>query len=367
MPPFANSTAVNLNSTAAPVRSNLRLASSNVKPTLCQGSRGAAVEGLQRKLSELGHSPGRADGVFGPNTRAAVRDFQRAQGLSVDGVVGSQTWSALGTAQPSSAASSSAASHADRGRGSSPPSAPVEHGGLSNETLAARAASTSNARSAQSMLRQGARGPEVEQLQSKLSQLGYNPGRADGIFGRRTLAAVRGFQRAQGLSADGIVGPNTRAALANPQARPAGTTGSSASSGAAANTPTGRGTANDFVNHALAQRGDRYIYGAETRLNDPNPNTFDCSELVQWAGARAGVNIPDGSANQLAHVRRNGQEISVAQAMRTRGALLFRPGHVAISLGDGRTIEARGRNYGVNIFNAAGRFTSAGLVPGMTY
>ncbi len=131
--------------------------------------------------------------------------------------------------------------------------------------------------------------------------------------------------------------------------------------------PTGRGTSGDFLQAALAQNGDRYVFGAETRLNDPNPHTFDCSELVQWAAHQAGVTIPDGSSNQLAHVRRHGTEISVEQALRTPGALLFRPGHVAISLGDGRTIEARGRNYGVGVFNGRGRFTSAGLIPGMRY
>lgn len=133
------------------------------------------------------------------------------------------------------------------------------------------------------------------------------------------------------------------------------------------NMPAGRGTSGDFLRAALAQNGDRYVYGAETRLDDANPDTFDCSELVQWSAAQAGVEIPDGSANQRAWVRRNGTEISVEQALRTPGALLFRDGHVAISLGDGRTIEAKGSRYGVGVFNARGRFTSAGLVPGMSY
>lgn len=134
-----------------------------------------------------------------------------------------------------------------------------------------------------------------------------------------------------------------------------------------ANTPTGRGSAGDFLQKALAQNGDRYVYGAETNLNDANPNTFDCSELVQWAAHQAGVTIPDGSGNQLAYCRQHGKQISVEEAIRTPGALLFKEGHVAISLGDGRTIEAMGSNYGVRIGNARGRFTSGGLIPGMTY
>ena len=64
--------------------------------------------------------------------------------------------------------------------------------------------------------------------------------------------------------------------------------------------------------------------------------------------------------------------------MHTPGALLFsfssepvpgggRPNHahVAISLGDGRTIEARGKSYGVGTFNAANRFQWAAIVPGL--
>ena len=129
------------------------------------------------------------------------------------------------------------------------------------------------------------------------------------------------------------------------------------------NLPQGNGTVGEFLDAALAQNGDRYVFGAETNLNDANPDTFDCSELVQWAAAQAGVNIADGSSNQAAAT----QNISVDEALRTPGALLFRPGHVAISLGDGRTIEARGRNYGVGIFNGEGRFTSGGLIPGMQY
>lgn len=142
--------------------------------------------------------------------------------------------------------------------------------------------------------------------------------------------------------------------------------GGGAVSGAApdtSNLPQGNGTVGEFLDAALAQNGDRYVFGAETNLNDANPDTFDCSELVQWAAAQAGVNIADGSSNQAAAT----QNISVDEALRTPGALLFRPGHVAISLGDGRTIEARGRNYGVGIFNGEGRFTSGGLIPGMQY
>jgi peptidoglycan hydrolase-like protein with peptidoglycan-binding domain len=65
-------------------------------PTLRQGSRGSAVADLQRRLAAAGFSPGVADGIFGSLTDAAVRSFQRSRGITVDGIVGSQTWSKLG-------------------------------------------------------------------------------------------------------------------------------------------------------------------------------------------------------------------------------------------------------------------------------
>lgn len=53
----------------------------------------------------------------------------------------------------------------------------------------------------------------VKQIQQALKNEGFDPGAIDGIWGRRTIAAVRRFQQQQGLAADGIVGPETSAAL----------------------------------------------------------------------------------------------------------------------------------------------------------
>ncbi len=70
------------------------------KPTLRTGSRGEDVRILQENLRQLGFLNDAADGIFGTNTNAAVRNFQKAQGLSVDGVIGAGTWAALGAAMP---------------------------------------------------------------------------------------------------------------------------------------------------------------------------------------------------------------------------------------------------------------------------
>ena len=63
------------------------------------------------------------------------------------------------------------------------------------------------------ILRLGSRGEEVRQLQRDLAALGYFPGAADGIYGRRTVDAVTSFQRAHGLEPDGVAGPQTRDAI----------------------------------------------------------------------------------------------------------------------------------------------------------
>jgi cell wall-associated NlpC family hydrolase len=204
-------------------------------------------------------------------------------------------------------------------------------------------------------LREKSKGPVVRVLQAVLNNKGYNCGLADGVFGLKTKQAVMAFQRAQGLVADGIVGQKTWSHLQGgpPPPRPP---------------PSGQGTAEAFVQKALAQQGDQYIFGITANPNDPNPKAFDCSELVKWAAHQVGVSIPDGTMNQLPHIQRAGLTIPVDRALKTRGALLFRPGHVAISLGDGRTMEARNKKKGVRIFNANSmKWTVGGLIPGMKY
>jgi Putative peptidoglycan binding domain len=63
--------------------------------TLKPGDTGAEVTTLQQALTSLGYSPGTPDGSYGPATKQAVIDFQTAQGLSADGVVGPKTLAAL--------------------------------------------------------------------------------------------------------------------------------------------------------------------------------------------------------------------------------------------------------------------------------
>jgi peptidoglycan hydrolase-like protein with peptidoglycan-binding domain len=58
-------------------------------------------------------------------------------------------------------------------------------------------------------LQKGSNDPAVRDLQEALKALGYNPGTVDGVFGATTEAAVKAFQQAKGITADGIVGKIT--------------------------------------------------------------------------------------------------------------------------------------------------------------
>ncbi|HUC37576.1 MAG TPA: peptidoglycan-binding protein [Acidimicrobiales bacterium] len=107
------------------------------------------------------------EGVFGAGTAAAVQAFQHHRGLRVDGVCGRQTWSAL-----------------------------VEAGyRIGDRFLYLR--------------RPMLRGDDVADVQQRLSALGFDTGRVDGIFGDLTSTALAEFQRNVGLAVDGILGAST--------------------------------------------------------------------------------------------------------------------------------------------------------------
>lgn len=81
---------------------------------LKQGNTGANVRTLQRKLKNWGYYKGAVDGIFGKQTKEAVKYFQRRNGLTADGIVGAKTLAALGMKlESSSSGNSSGFSDAD--------------------------------------------------------------------------------------------------------------------------------------------------------------------------------------------------------------------------------------------------------------
>ena len=126
------------------------------------GSKGEVVELVQRMLNEKGYACGSADGIFGTKTKNAVEKYQKAKGLSVDGIVGNNTYAKLFT---------------------------------------------------DCLLKNGSRGELVRELQTRLNEQGYKAGAADSIFGSNTEKAVKALQSAAGITVDGKVGQNTWTAL----------------------------------------------------------------------------------------------------------------------------------------------------------
>ncbi len=134
---------------------------------LRRGSKGRTVRILQTALEKSGFSPGAIDGLFGTKTQAAVKAFQAANEMNETGVVDYATWTAL---------------------------APY----IDFSTM---------------MLRRGDTGGFVRLMQTALKNAGHDPGTIDGVFGSRTEAAVKAFQDANDLTADGIIGRRTSAKL----------------------------------------------------------------------------------------------------------------------------------------------------------
>ncbi|MDQ0373756.1 NlpC/P60 family protein [Cellulomonas humilata] len=141
------------------------------------------------------------------------------------------------------------------------------------------------------------------------------------------------------------------------------------------------GALQQFLDAATAQAGDTYVFGAAVDVDDADPDTFDCSGLVSWSAGRVGVDLPHASWRQYLELKELGLVVPVEEAIDTPGALLFnfpwepqpgessRPGnaHVAISMGDGRTIEAMNPTKGV-LFGEASerRFQFAAVIPGIS-
>lgn len=72
-----------------------------------QGSRGATVRSIQKKLKNWGYYKGSVDGIYGAQTKSAVKYFQRKNGLTADGIVGNKTLAALGMSTSSNSNQSS--------------------------------------------------------------------------------------------------------------------------------------------------------------------------------------------------------------------------------------------------------------------
>lgn len=160
---------------------------------LKEGMRGADVEELQEILLDLGYqlTTGNADGVFGPETTTAVKDFERDHGEAADGIVTKDLLEKMVAAQGK------------------------DDNDDDNEII------PTLDYSANPTIRKGAKNNYVTILQQGLKKLGYDLGTygdnkdgIDGDYGSKTVNAVRKFQTKANIKVDGICGPKTWEALA---------------------------------------------------------------------------------------------------------------------------------------------------------
>jgi N-acetylmuramoyl-L-alanine amidase len=144
---------------------------------LSVGASGEEVRDLHRRLAAAGHRLTSDLAYFGAATATAIKQFQASHGLDSTGICDLATWNTL-----------------------------VE----ASYNLGDRAIYYT-----QPMLR----GDDIADLQLRLGSLGFDAGRADGIFGPETERAVADFQRNAGLTSDGVAGPQTIAELVRLSAR----------------------------------------------------------------------------------------------------------------------------------------------------
>ena len=198
--------------------------------TLSIGSRGEDVRKMQQALIDLGYLKDKADGIFGRKTFQAVCNFQTASKLTADGLAGTKTLAALYAASSSSSgksSSSSSGSSSQSSGSSSSGSSSSSSGNLFGGNYAT--------------LRLNDRNDRVKVMQQALIRLNYLSGKADGIFGRKTLDAVLSFQQKNNLTADGLAGKKTLKALETADQKGNGNSSSSSgsqSSGSSASSPS---------------------------------------------------------------------------------------------------------------------------------
>jgi cell wall-associated NlpC family hydrolase len=189
-----------------------------------------------------------ADGVYGPQTKRAVRRFQRRHGLTADGIVGPVTRQALGLG-----------------------SGPVLKRGRVGARRPARRAGRRASR------RQGGGGVRAVQR-----ALGIT---ADGVFGPATEAAVKSFQRRHGLTADGVVGPMTRRALGLGSGE---TLKREGDDGGGGDVPAaGPGALGRLISAANRIHDFPYKFGGGHRTFDDTG--YDCSGSISYALHAAGL------------------------------------------------------------------------------
>jgi len=270
------------------------------------GDRGSEVEKIQTKLKELGYYDySKITGYFGPITKEAVKRFQRTNDLVVDGIVGAKTYEKL-------------------------------FSGLSKSFT----------------LYPADKGEDVIEVQKRLKELGYyDYPTITGYYGSITKAAVIGFQKANGLTADGIVGKYTRAKMFSEDAKKGTSAGTQAPE-----QPSTETKVDSMIAFAKAQLGKPYVLSTE------GPSSFDCSGYLYYVLKNSGVAVSRYSAAVYSQ-QTQWSKITDISSLKKGDLMFFRSSssasisHTGIYIGNGQVIHASSGQRKIMIANVSGYFT----------
>lgn len=177
-------------------------------PCVCPSHGSEFVRWAQSTLNRVAQAGLPVDGVMRASTRQAVSAFQAQRGLPVDGIVGPETEQALRAARSEGVGGATGGAAG----GEEEPQSEFGSAFTQGETVGWDGEAFESP-PPRRVLRSGSRGTDVSDLQRRLNAAGFDSGAVDGVFGARTDRAVRAFQSARRLGADGIVGSQTWAAL----------------------------------------------------------------------------------------------------------------------------------------------------------
>ncbi len=272
---------------------------SSVFLTFKQGDNDPFVGMIQQRLMDLYYMESdETTTLFGPTTSEAIGFFQRKNSLPVDGSAGPATLELL----------------------------------FSNNAL-------------RYTVSEGDDGPDVESIQDRLDELGYDVSTTS-YFGSDTKKAVIAFQKRNNITDDGSIGAETKELLYSSKAKGPKSSGSSSSSSGKTGNSThiaNPGSVEAFIQAAMNQLGVPY------RLGGKSSSSLDCSGLVYYAlklsGNGIGYMTSGGWAGADQYAR-----ISSMSALQ-RGDIVCVSGHVGIYLGGGQVINASSSNGKVIISN----------------
>ncbi len=234
------------------------------------GDKGWQVTELQNTLKNMGYYTASPSGVYDTATQNAVKKFQTAHHLTVDGIAGKKTLQLLSllAATPTPAPEITAAP------------LPTETPLTSWNVI---------------VMKNGTRGIEVTRLQYRLMELGYYTCAADGVYNSDEIAAVKEFQRKNGLAVDGIAGLATQQALYAASAVPAFT---AAPAPTASPTPVVVGTPYPVLQTLKTGSSGDLVSALQTRLKELG--YFTGTVDGQFGSATAQAVIKFQRANGLA-------------------------------------------------------------------